>query len=39
MQTRFSVITIVPELLVLWSSPHSGASLTLRTSTQLQQVH
>jgi hypothetical protein len=34
MQTRFSVITTVPELLVLWSSPHSGASLTLRTSTQ-----
>jgi len=39
MQTRFSVITTVPELLVLWSSPHSSASLTLRTSTQLQQVH
>ena len=39
MQTRFSVITTVPGLLVLWSSPHSGASLTLRTSTQLQQEH
>ena len=39
MQTRFSVITTVPGLLVLWSSPHSGASLTLRTSTQLQQAH
>jgi len=39
MQTRFSVITTVPELLVFWSSLHSSASLKLRTSTQLQQVH